>query len=120
MKYQKNVMRSLAYFFQVGIGMIVPIMLCLFLGMFLDRVFHTSFIVIILFFVGAISGFRNIFLFAKNNSGKRSYLGSDSDRKIDEMVREASSCDREDFVQKMDRIYRENMNEQAQDNPYRE
>ena len=112
MKYQKNVMRSFAYFFQVGINMIVPIMLCSFLGMFLDKIFHTSFIIVIMFFLGAAAGFRNIFIFAKGNGGsKRSYLGSDADSKIQDMIREQENQSKEDFFEKMDRVHRENMNE---------
>lgn len=111
MKYQKNVMRSLAYFFQVGINMIVPIMLCMFLGMFLDRIFHTSFISIIMFFIGAVAGFRNIYIFAKNGNDKKSYIGSDAESKIQDMVREGSSDKKEDFFEKVDRVHKENMNE---------
>jgi len=111
-KYQKNVMRNLAYFFQVGIGMIVPIMLCMFLGMFLDRIFHTSFITIILFFIGAIAGFRNIFIFAKTSSNaKKSYLGSDIEGRIQDIIREDENQKEEDFLERVDRIHKENMNE---------
>ena len=65
MKYNKEVYRSLAQILQFGINMLVPIFLCLFLGIFLDRIFHTSFIVIILFFIGAMAGARNVYIFAK-------------------------------------------------------
>ena len=51
---------------QFGIYMIVPILLCTFLGIFLDRQFSTSFLVIILFFVGALAGFTNVFRLAKS------------------------------------------------------
>ena len=51
--------------FQFGINMLVPIFLCSFVGIFLDKLFNTSFIVIIFFFVGALAGFRNVFLFSK-------------------------------------------------------
>ena len=66
MKNKKNVFRSLAMVTQFGIYMIVPILLCTFLGIFLDRLFSTSFLVIILFFVGALAGFTNIFRLARN------------------------------------------------------
>ncbi len=66
MKVHKNVMRSLTLIMQFGINMIVPILLCMFLGMFLDRLFHTSFLVIIFFFLGALAGFTNIFRLARN------------------------------------------------------
>ena len=65
MNYDKGVYRSLTQIIQFGINMIVPILLCTFLGIFLDRVLGTSFIVIILFFIGAVAGGRNVYIFAK-------------------------------------------------------
>ena len=89
---------------QFGINMIVPIVLCTFIGIFLDRLFSTSFIVIIMFFLGALAGFRNIFIFARNMNKHSTYLGSDADESV-------SSHPDEDFAEKMDRVYRDNMNE---------
>ncbi len=70
MKKRNNVLRSLTMITQFGIYMIVPILLCTFLGIFLDRLFSTSFLVIILFFVGALAGFTNVFRLAKSIYGK--------------------------------------------------
>ena len=66
MKYNKTVYQSLSLIMQFGINMLVPIFICTFLGIFLDKKLHTKFIVIILFFLGAIAGFRNIFIMAKS------------------------------------------------------
>lgn len=65
MKYKRTVYHSLALITQFGINMLVPIFLCTFVGIFLDRLCHTTFIVIILFFLGAAAGFRNVYIFAK-------------------------------------------------------
>ncbi len=65
MKYHRNVYRSLTLITQFGLFMLVPILLCTFLGIFLDRLFSTSFLVIIFFFLGALAGFTNIFRLAK-------------------------------------------------------
>lgn len=65
MKKKKKVFRSLTLISQFGINMLVPIFICSFAGMFLDRRLGTSFFMIILFFVGAIAGFRNIFILAR-------------------------------------------------------
>ncbi|MCR5687919.1 MAG: AtpZ/AtpI family protein [Lachnospiraceae bacterium] len=94
--------------FQFGISMIVPILLCTFAGIFLDRLLSTSFIVIILFFIGAAAGLRNIYVLAKNMNGHATHLGSDADAAV-------SGRQAEDFAEKMDRVYRENMNEQTED-----
>lgn len=65
MKYQNSVYRSLAQILQFSINMLVPIIMCTFIGIYLDRWLGTSFIVIIMFFLGAAAGARNIYRFAK-------------------------------------------------------
>ena len=50
---------------QFSINMLVPIFICSFVGMFLDWKFGTSFWMVVLFFVGALAGFTNVFRFAK-------------------------------------------------------
>ena len=108
MRYHKDVFRSITLIFQFGINMIVPILLCTFAGIFLDRLFSTSFIVIILFFIGALAGFRNIFIFARNLNNRTTHLGSDADDAV-------SGRHKEDLAEAVDRVYRENLNEQTED-----
>ena len=50
--------------------MLVPIAMCFFGGLLLDRWLGTSFIAIVLFFVGAIAGGRNVYLLAKKYFGE--------------------------------------------------
>lgn len=64
-KYGKSVYQSLTMITQFGINMIVPIAFCSFAGYYLDRWLGTSYIVIVLFFVGAMAGFRNIYIFSR-------------------------------------------------------
>ena len=68
MKYKKGVYQSLAMITQFSIHMLVPIFLCTFLGIWLDKKLDTGFWVVILFFVGAAAGFRNIYIVAKQIS----------------------------------------------------
>lgn len=77
-KYNRSVYRSLAVITQFGINMLVPIFLCSFLGMYLDKKLGTSYIMIVLFFFGALAGFRNIYIVAK-----RIYSDKGSDGKND-------------------------------------
>lgn len=63
-KYDKSVYRSFALITQFGINMLVPIFLCSFLGIWLDKKFGTSYWMIVLFFIGALAGFRNIYIMA--------------------------------------------------------
>ena len=55
--YDRSVYRSLAMITQFGINMLVPIVLCGGAGMYLDKLLGTSFLSVILFFVGALAGF---------------------------------------------------------------
>lgn len=50
---------------QFGINMLVPIFLCSFAGMFIDYKLGTSVWTVVLFFVGALAGFTNVFRFAR-------------------------------------------------------
>ena len=64
MKYKKSVYKSLAMITQLSIHMLVPIFLCSFLGIFIDEKFGTYFI-IPLFILGAMAGFRNVYISVK-------------------------------------------------------
>ncbi|MBR0147593.1 MAG: AtpZ/AtpI family protein [Lachnospiraceae bacterium] len=68
-KDNKSVLKALTMVSQFGINMVVPIVICVFIGIKADQFFHTSFIVIILFFLGAAAGFRNIFIMSKDIYG---------------------------------------------------
>lgn len=73
-KYKKSVYQSFALVTQFGINMLVPIFLCSFAGMFIDKKSGTAYWFVLLFFVGALAGFRNIFIMAK-----KIYEGDSSD-----------------------------------------
>ena len=64
-KHDKSVLQSLALISQFGINMLVPIGLMLWLGLWLDKKFGTSWLVIPCFFVGAIAGSQNIYKMAR-------------------------------------------------------
>lgn len=59
------VMQSLAMVMQFGLNMLVPICMLTALGVWLDKQFGTSFLVIVLFAVGAVAGGQNIYRMAK-------------------------------------------------------
>ncbi|MCR4788978.1 MAG: AtpZ/AtpI family protein [Lachnospiraceae bacterium] len=64
-RFNKNVYRTIALVTQFGINMLVPIFMCSFLGIWLDRKLGTNFIMIILFFIGAVSGGYNVYRLSK-------------------------------------------------------
>ena len=65
MKYKKNVYQSIAMITQFGINMIVPIFMCTLLGVYIGKIFDRMIIVIPLFIIGALAGFRNVYIMAK-------------------------------------------------------
>lgn len=60
----RKIARTFTLVMQFGINMLVPIFLCFFAGLMLDRWLGTSYLVIIFFFIGAIAGFRNVYVFS--------------------------------------------------------
>lgn len=65
MKYKKNVWQALTMVTQFGINMIVPILMCTMFGVYIGKKFDMLFIVAPLFVIGALAGFRNIYVMAK-------------------------------------------------------
>lgn len=65
MKYNKNVHKSLMMITQFSVNMLVPIAICSLLGYAIDKSLGTKFVFIIMFFIGAIAGFRNIYILSK-------------------------------------------------------
>lgn len=61
MGYKKSVYKSLAMISQVGIAMLVPIFWCCMLGLFLAEKCG-SWVFILLFFLGAFAGMRNVYV----------------------------------------------------------
>ena len=65
MKYKKNVWQALTMVTQFGINMIVPILMCTMFGVYIGKKYDMLFIVAPLFVIGALAGFRNIYVMAK-------------------------------------------------------
>lgn len=63
--------KLLTYISQFAINMLVPIFLCSFAGYYIDEYFGTSIWFIILFFVGAFAGARNIYILAQKSYKKK-------------------------------------------------
>ena len=65
MKYKSSVYKSFVLVMQFGINMLVPIFLCMFIGVWLGNKTGIDFISVPLFAVGALAGFRNCYIMAK-------------------------------------------------------
>ena len=66
MKHSKNSYRNLTLITQLGISVIVPIFLCLFIGIWLDNRFSTWFTIPLLI-LGFLAGGRNAYIMAKDS-----------------------------------------------------
>ena len=82
-RYDKSVYKALTFFSQFTINMLVPIFLCSAAGYLLDKKLETSYLFVLLFFVGALAGFRNVFILAKRiySNGKGDPLSEYRSRK---------------------------------------
>lgn len=60
-KYHRDIVKALALVTQLGLNMLVPIVLCFFLGRWLDSVFHTSFLMIVFIVLGIMAAYRNMY-----------------------------------------------------------
>ena len=59
----KEIGRALGLITQLGISMLVPILICLCIGVFLDRITGTAPICMIIFIIlGVLAGFRSVYM----------------------------------------------------------
>ena len=65
MKEQKKVFRAFTFVLQFTLNMLVPIAMCMALGIWLDDTYDMPWVIIVLFFVGAFAGFTSIYKMAK-------------------------------------------------------
>lgn len=70
----KEVVEAFSMVLQFGINMLVPIAMCVALGIWIGDKFDMDWVVIPLFFVGALAGYTSIFKmikkFLKNKDGR--------------------------------------------------
>ena len=64
MSQRKEVVRSFMLISHLGLTVMVPIFMCVIAGIFIDKKFGTYF-VIPLFILGAMAGFRNVYISVK-------------------------------------------------------
>ena len=67
---KRNNFKILTFVTQFAVNMLVPICMCSFVGYYIDRYFGTQFWFVVLFFIGAIAGGRNIYILARKTYGK--------------------------------------------------
>ncbi len=65
MKNPRKVFQALTMILQFGLNMIVPIAICMALGIWLDKKYDMPWVILVLFFAGALAGFTSIYKMAK-------------------------------------------------------
>ncbi len=65
MKFEKDVMKNLAMITQVGISMLAPVLLCTFIGYWLDEKFGWN-TVLVLLILGILAGARNTWMLVQS------------------------------------------------------
>lgn len=61
MGYRKEVFRSLSMITQLGVSVMVPIFMCIFIGVMIDKYFNTSTLIFLLI-LGIGAGVRNAYI----------------------------------------------------------
>lgn len=63
----KDTTKAWSLILQIGISMLVPIFMCLFIGIWLDKIFDTKPIIMIVFILlGIGAGFRSVYVLTKS------------------------------------------------------
>lgn len=70
MKLDKNVIKNLALITQVGISMLAPVVLCVFVGQWLDGKFGWNTVPVLLI-LGILAGGRNTWMLLQNMVGHK-------------------------------------------------
>ena len=65
-KDNQKIIQSYSMVLQFGISMIVPIGICVGLGIFIGDKFHASWIVIPSFFIGAVAGATSVYKLSRS------------------------------------------------------
>lgn len=64
---RREIIKALSLVTQIGMSMIMPIIMCLFVGIFLDKLVGTAPLFILIFvFLGVGGGFRNVYIMTKS------------------------------------------------------
>ena len=71
----KDALKNLVLISQVGISIVTPILLGVYIGQFVDRRIGTNgFFAILFIIIGAAAGFLNIFKLAESKNNKRKWI----------------------------------------------
>jgi ATP synthase protein I len=83
--FNRDVVRALGMVTQVGISILTPVLLCVFIGVKLNQYFHTQSWFLPMLLLGVGSGIRNVYvlLFANNKKSEQAQ-GEGNDEEMEE------------------------------------
>ena len=88
MKKNNEVVKGLIMISQIGLTMLAPIFLCIFIGYQLDRKFNTGFWFIVFLILGFMTAFRNVYVLTKQFYAKDKAREDAKLRYLDSLKRE--------------------------------
>ncbi len=77
-KENSQILKALFMITQIGISMLVPVFLCAFLGLWLNKIFSVDYLFIIFVILGVLAAFRSVYQLT------RQFYQKDLDREIEE------------------------------------
>lgn len=88
MKNNRTIWKSLMMITQVGLSMITPIFICVFIGLKLDQWFQTQYWFLIMLFLGVLSAFRSVYMLTKRFYSKDLKQEIEKQKYFDDLTKE--------------------------------
>lgn len=79
---RRQTVRLLPMISQFAISMLVPICICFYVGYLIDKHLGTSFMAVVLFFVGALAGFTSVYKLARGLTAEDRNTDGGSEKKM--------------------------------------
>lgn len=95
MKKNSDVIKGIIMITQIGLTMLVPIFLCVFIGYQLDRYFKTSIWFIVFLILGMLAAFRNVYVLTKQFYAKDKAREDAELRYIEGLKKEGQKVEKE-------------------------
>lgn len=89
--------KGLSMVLQIGINMIVPVALCLFIGYKLDAWLHTNYMMIIFIFLGFAAGIRSVYAITRSFYASDLKKEKEAQKYFDDLYRERKKNASDDY-----------------------
>lgn len=106
MKNKSSVVKGILMVSQIGISMLVPIFLCVFVGKKMDDWLGTNYITLIGIVLGIMAAFRNIYIMTKSFYAKDKAREDEELSRLDEMKKERERRQKEELNETKESEYK--------------